>query len=179
MFWMTTKRKHHLCWFIMIMYKVSSLTMKKSILSKIEYKYSPVKWSSNLFNKIFPGQKTKLFIQEMLGLGEYENRQNGEANKSSIELLRSMNITIGVRCSAFKFWNFLYVYQPLNANYFSISLVSSFAFQGPAESYFNTKNSYDAKENPATILQVTYVLFHINVSYYLVSNYIYIFSNSK
>ena len=159
-----------------VLWQWKSLFFQKSDLFS---KYSPVKWSSNLFNKIFPGQKTKLFIQEMLGLGEYENRQNGEANKSSIELLRSMNITIGVRCSAFKFWNFLYVYQPLNANYFSISLVSSFAFQGPAESYFNTKNSYDAKENPATILQVTYVLFHINVSYYLVSNYIYIFSNSK
>ena len=51
----------------------------------------------------FPGQKTKLFIQEMLGMSEYANGQNGEANKSSIELLRSMNITIGVRRFTFKF----------------------------------------------------------------------------
>ena len=51
----------------------------------------------------FLGQKTKLFIQEMLGMSEYANGQNGEANKSSIELLRSMNITIGVRCFTFKF----------------------------------------------------------------------------
>ena len=51
----------------------------------------------------FPGQKTKLFIQEMLGMSEYAKGQNGKANKSSIELLRSMNITIGVRCFTFKF----------------------------------------------------------------------------
>ena len=75
------------------LYTFSTILLGRNILQSNNYQI--------LFH--FPGQKTKLFIQEMLGLSEYANGQNGEANKSSIELLRSMNITIGVRCFTFKF----------------------------------------------------------------------------
>ena len=43
-------------------------------------------------------QKTKLFLQQMLGLNnpDQQNDQEDFQRKSSTELLRSMNITIGV-----------------------------------------------------------------------------------
>ena len=43
-------------------------------------------------------QKTKLFINEMLELkkSNIEYQQEGQQNKSPTELLRSMNIVIGV-----------------------------------------------------------------------------------
>ena len=44
-------------------------------------------------------QKTKFFINEMLGLKKpnIEYELEGQQNKSPTELLRSMNIVIGVR----------------------------------------------------------------------------------